>query len=308
MNSLVSIIVPCYNQAQFLPEALQSVLEQSYTNWECIIVNDGSPDDTERVAQEWLAKDSRFKYVYKENGGLSSARNAGLENAVGDYIQFLDCDDLIEREKLESSLHLLNSSDDENIKVVISNFRMFKITILDSTNPYCTLDSSKFNFQSLLMDWDDTFTIPIHCGLFQVSLFDTFRFPEHLKSKEDWVMWVSVFQHKCKALFIDKPYAFYRLNPKSMTQTKDMFPDVLKAIGYFKTILTDEELFEFLTHYISRNYKKNNELNRKIKVLKLSNSYQAGLLSKKVLSLLGLLNISKKIFPNILKFKSKLNQ
>ena len=84
MNPLVSIIVPCYNQAQFLPEALQSVLEQTHTNWECIIVNDGSPDNTEGVAQEWLVKDSRFKYVYKENGGLSSARNAGLDKVVGD--------------------------------------------------------------------------------------------------------------------------------------------------------------------------------------------------------------------------------
>lgn len=308
MNPLVSIIVPCYNQSQFLQEALQSVLNQTHTNWECIIVNDGSPDDTEKVAQTWLKRDSRFKYIYKKNGGLSSARNAGLDKVVGDYIQFLDCDDIIDEEKLKCSLELLKSHNAENNKVVISNFRMFKNTQLDSTDPYCVLDSSKFNFKSLLMEWDDTFTIPIHCGLFEASLFNDFRFPEHLRAKEDWIMWVSIFQHKCKALFIDKPYAFYRLNANSMTQTKDMFPDVLKAIGYFKTILTDEEFFDFLTHYISRNYKKNNELNRKIKVLKQSNSYQTGILSKKVLSLLGLLNIGKKIFPNILKFKSKLNQ
>ena len=77
-NPLVSIIVPCYNQAQYLPETLDSVLAQTYPYWECIIVNDGSPDNTEEIAKHYCEKDSRFKYVYKENGGLSSARNVSL--------------------------------------------------------------------------------------------------------------------------------------------------------------------------------------------------------------------------------------
>ena len=95
MNPLISVIVPCYNQAQYLDECLQSVLNQIYTDWECIIVNDGSPDHTEEVAKKWLEKDSRFRYIYKETGGLSSARNAGIKIAKGEWIQFLDCDDFI---------------------------------------------------------------------------------------------------------------------------------------------------------------------------------------------------------------------
>ena len=62
MSHLVSVIIPCYKQAHFLPDALLSILEQTYQNWECIIVNDGSPDDTEEVAQHWCKKDERFKY------------------------------------------------------------------------------------------------------------------------------------------------------------------------------------------------------------------------------------------------------
>ncbi len=89
---LISVIVPCYNQAQYLDECLQSVLDQTYQDWECIIVNDGSPDNTEEVAKKWLAKDSRFKYFYKENGGLSSARNAGIKDSIGQFIFFLDFD------------------------------------------------------------------------------------------------------------------------------------------------------------------------------------------------------------------------
>ena len=99
--TLISVIVPCYNQAQYLDECLQSVLDQTYTDWECIIVNDGSPDNTEEVAKKWVEKDPRFKYLYKENGGLSSARNAGIEIAEGEWILPLDADDKIGESYLE---------------------------------------------------------------------------------------------------------------------------------------------------------------------------------------------------------------
>ena len=87
MNPKVSVIVPCYNQAQFLAETLDSVLAQTHENWECIIVNDGSTDNTETVAMDYCDRDKRFVYLKKENGGLSSARNAGLDIAQGDYVQ-----------------------------------------------------------------------------------------------------------------------------------------------------------------------------------------------------------------------------
>lgn len=93
MNPQVSIVVSCYNYAQYLDEALQSILDQTYANWECIIVNDGSPDNTEEVAQKWVDKDFRFIYIYKKNGGVSSARNLGIEKARGEFIVTLDADD-----------------------------------------------------------------------------------------------------------------------------------------------------------------------------------------------------------------------
>ena len=106
----VSIIVPCYNQAQYLNEALQSVLGQTYTNWECIIVNDGSPDNTAAIAQEWVAKDDRFRYVYKENGGLCNARNTGISKAVGEYILTLDADDKYDITFIEKALHVMEKN------------------------------------------------------------------------------------------------------------------------------------------------------------------------------------------------------
>ena len=118
---LISVIVPCYNQAQYLDECLQSVLDQTYTDWECIIVNDGSPDHTEEIAKKWVEKDARFRYLSKENGGLSSARNAGIEIAKGEWILPLDADDKIGERYLE----LAEKEFENDYKVIYCTTKFF---------------------------------------------------------------------------------------------------------------------------------------------------------------------------------------
>lgn len=103
-NEKVSIIIPCYNQANYLPEALDSVFAQTYANWECIIINDGSSDNTDIVAQHYLMQDNRFKYIKQSNKGPAAARNAGIEYSCGEFILPLDADDLIEPSYLERAL------------------------------------------------------------------------------------------------------------------------------------------------------------------------------------------------------------
>lgn len=305
MNNLVSIIVPCYNQAQFLDEALQSVLDQTYTNWECIIVNDGSPDHTEELANKWVDRDNRFIYLHKENGGLSSARNAGLEVAKGEYIQFLDSDDWIAATKLELSISMLMTAIDKNVKIAISNFGRFIDKIDEPMVEYGCLNEECFNFDSMLYKWDETFAIPIHCALFEKTLFQNFKFPESLKAKEDWIMWVSLFYKDCKAVHVDEPLALYRRNPDSITMTKDMFPDFMRACEYFRDFLSVEEYNTFSLLLISRYYKLYEDYKCRLKATKDSNSHQTGLLIKKVLKTVGLLKLSKQFFPIILKFKTK---
>ncbi|MGI4022331.1 MAG: glycosyltransferase family 2 protein [Janthinobacterium lividum] len=104
---LVSVIIPCYNYGKFLSEALDSVLSQTYTNWECIVVNDGSTDNSEIIGKKYENNDSRFKYIYQKNAGHSSARNTALKVSKGKYIQFLDADDMLEREKLNLQVSLM---------------------------------------------------------------------------------------------------------------------------------------------------------------------------------------------------------
>ncbi len=199
-----------------MPAALDSVFLQTYKNWEVIIVNDGSPDNTEEVALRYCAKDPRFKYLKKENGGLSSARNAGLAAATGDLIQFLDSDDYIHPQKLQHSIDLMAQSPPADI--VVTNFKMFVETPADATEAFCDLKQEYLTFEHVLFGWDAVFNIPIHCGLFKADLFQAQPFAEHLKTGEDWLMWLSLFKNKPHAAYSGQPLAYYRNNPMSMTK------------------------------------------------------------------------------------------
>ena len=95
-QELVSIIVPIYNVENYLRQCLDSILSQTYQNFECLLINDGSPDHSADICREYVEKDSRFRYFEKENGGVSSARNLGIERSKGQYITCIDSDDWVD--------------------------------------------------------------------------------------------------------------------------------------------------------------------------------------------------------------------
>lgn len=215
-NLLVSIIVPCYNQAQYLDEALKSVLDQTYKHWECIIVNDGSQDNTEEVSEKWCEKDNRFKYVFQENKGLSSARNAGLEVAKGEYIQFLDSDDFLNIHKLERQLACFN----KNIDIVICDYFPFDEetgTFLRRRymNPFPDIISYK---NDIISKWESELSIPCHCILFKTKLLNlkTVKFDESLPNHEDWVFWVQLFYSSFGISNLKQSLVSYRIHGNSM--------------------------------------------------------------------------------------------
>lgn len=304
-DNLVSIIVPCYNQGKFLNHSLGSVFNQTYTNWECIVVNDGSVDNSEEIAKSWVDKDSRFKYYYKENSGVSATRNFALNKAKGSYIQFLDADDYLNEKKLELSLKALNKSNSTIEKLVITNFSMVTTDFKKELEPYCKLQDVIFDFENLLYKWNDTFSIPIHCGFFRTSLFQSIRFPENLSAQEDWIVWVRIFKQDIKAIFLDEPLVLYRKNPESRTKTKSLHDDQILAYEYFKTILNENEYDKLSKVLISRYYKDQETYKARLSEVKKSNPYQTGLMIKKVLKKVELLRLFRKLFPFFLKFKSK---
>lgn len=103
---VISIIIPVYNVEKYLRRCLDSVLNQTFQDWQAICVNDGSPDNSAKILEEYAKKDSRFVVVTKENGGLSDARNAGLPHAMGEYIMYLDSDDFIHPQTMEIAYYM----------------------------------------------------------------------------------------------------------------------------------------------------------------------------------------------------------
>lgn len=200
---VISVIVPCYNQAQYLDECLQSVLNQTYQNWECIIVNDGSPDNTEEVAEKWTEKDLRFKYLYKENGGLSSARNAGIEIAEGEWILPLDADDKIGNHYLE----LAEKEFDNDYTIIYCEAEFFGEKIGKWELP--TFEIKEMAFQNI-----------IFCSAF--FLKNTWKlvnkYDINLKHGwEDWDFWIGCLKtHNSKVFKIPAICFFYRVKRESM--------------------------------------------------------------------------------------------
>lgn len=208
MNTLVSIIVPCYQQAHYLPEALQSILDQSYVYWECIIVNDGSPDTTELVAKEWLEKDSRFKYLYKENGGLSSARNAGIKTSLGEFILPLDADDVLHPDYLRRMVPVLENKDTLAIVSCYTKFFINKIS-----NIVYELKPTGANYRDLMFE-----NKLIATSLYRrICWQEVGGYDETMKKGfEDWEFWLNVTKRGWEFQFLEEFLFYYRKAKKSM--------------------------------------------------------------------------------------------
>ncbi|MCU7551295.1 glycosyltransferase [Chitinophagaceae bacterium LB-8] len=240
----ISVIVPCYNQSKYLAECIQSLQAQAYLNWECIIVNDGSTDETESIASNLVKGDERVKYIKKGNGGLSSARNAGLKVSEGEYIQFLDADDVIGENKFDEAI---TAFDQNSCDLVISNFQCTTKNLEEILPSYCDLKGVNFSYESILLEWDKRYTIPIHCGIFKRSLLHDFHFNENLKAKEDWIMWLHIFKLTNRFVFIDKPHAKYRLHGNGLTNDAlHMYTNTVKAFRYINNQLEEKYKFDFL--------------------------------------------------------------
>lgn len=137
MNTLVSIIIPVYNAEKYLNRCLDSIIKQKNKNYEVLLVNDGSTDSSEKICEDYKTKDSRFKVFHKNNGGVSSARNVGLDYAIGEWVSFIDADDYVDEDFLSgldffSECDVLQKSSvsiSENGKIVYKR-RINSISIL----------------------------------------------------------------------------------------------------------------------------------------------------------------------------------
>jgi glycosyltransferase involved in cell wall biosynthesis len=206
-KSLVSIIMPAYNASLFIEETIQSVLAQTYINWELLVINDGSVDQTSAIVRK--IADVRIILIEQENLGVACARNNGLSNAQGEYITFLDSDDLWSKEKLQKQVELFELNSYKNLGLIYTDYRCFS---KNSANQCSCSDLNIYDkndlYKSLLVkDFIGTLTVMIRAEIIQnIGIFNPNFF-----GTEDWDYWIRIAKAYPIA-FIPQQLAYYRVH------------------------------------------------------------------------------------------------
>ena len=215
-KALISIIVPIYNVEKYLRQCLDSIQDQSYQNFECLLINDGSPDNSADICKEYVSKDPRFRYIEKENGGVSSARNLELEHSKGEYITFIDSDDWVDSDYLEV---LYKSLTDEKADVAVSTYKQFN---MDDNNYYVHsyqrgYEKKIFTGPELIDEFIalDTFdhSYRFVCGkLVRKCLLDKIAFNEKTTLGEDMEFWLKLYLISNKIVYVNRDSYVYRVD------------------------------------------------------------------------------------------------
>ena len=231
---LISLIVPIYNVENYLRMCLDSIANQTYSNIEVLLVNDGSPDGSGVICQEFVAKDSRFRYIEKANGGLSDARNVGIVRAQGEFLSFVDSDDWIEPTYVEDLYRAALLNDAE---VVVSNYKKidvkndcYWIHIFDDY--YETHYSGEELIQQLPALERKDFSFTTSWGiLFAHRLFEAISFPKG-KTIEDTRTNYRLFAESRRLTYIHKELYNYRVGVDSISSriTEKLLVDVLECL------------------------------------------------------------------------------
>lgn len=210
----ISVIVPVYNVEEYLKRCIDSIINQTYQNLEIILVDDGSPDNCPKMCDDYAERDGRIKAVHKENGGLASARNAGLKIADGAYITFVDSDDYIKSDMLEQMLALAKNNSADVVQIA---FEREKAGLNES-------EVSEKSIKTIIGDDNirlyalDRILRPEACGkLYKSELFKNIEFNSGIKYAEDVEFGLRFYKNvKCSVVSNEKMY-FYSVNPNSLT-------------------------------------------------------------------------------------------
>ncbi len=258
---LISIIVPCYNYGGYIAETLDSIRSQSFDHWECIIVDDGSTDNSKEVVANFVKEDARFIYIYQENKGLPGARNTGIKNAKGKFIQFLDSDDLLEKDKLKIQTDYLEKN--EELDLVYSDLMYFNdghldklLYSMDWLNAPWTLKKSG-NGKKLLKYFIISTPILVPMPILKTSSVRSINgFVENLRSCEDWDFWFRCANENFKFQYLNLPKtrSLVRIHASSMTKNRStMINSMIEVRGRFRTMLNDKKLIALNDKFLINN-------------------------------------------------------
>ena len=213
---LISVIVPVYKVEPYLERCVNSIINQTYKNLEIILVDDGSPDNCGKICDELAIKDNRIRVIHKENGGLSSARNAGLDIATGDYITFVDSDDYIENDYL---FYLLNALINSNSDIAICGMKT-----IDESEKIISIDAFLSNEIFNVKEIFEKILLPLKTAawgkLFSKKIISNYRFPEKIIHGEDLVFLANLIENDTKFITVKHAFYFYLKRKNSITTAK----------------------------------------------------------------------------------------
>lgn len=239
-NPLVSVLIPCYNQGEYLGEALDSLIAQTFPNWEAWVVSDGSTDSTEEVALEYASCDSRIHYLYQENAGPAAARNNGAAHSTGKYLLPLDEDDKLADTYIEKGVTCLEN-DDECALFYTKTQYFGALNNISHVPPYS--DYKEFLAHNCIFA----------TAMFRKSDFDSIGgYDDSWRiGLEDWEMFIRLLYPGKKVQFCDEVLFFYRKNPQNVTRTTNVISHENEIIWKIYTKHRDK-VFEFYGNPLER--------------------------------------------------------
>ena len=244
-NPLVSIIIPTYNRAHLIGETLDSVLAQTYQNWECMVGDDGSTDDTDELMKTYCEKDSRFIYAHRKKNmpkGANACRNLGLEKTKGEYIIFFDSDDLMTKEHIAAKLNAIQM---HNADYVVS-----KTKNLDGSSypkHYYAFKNKGLTANDYITHQTNWLTLDV---IIKKEVLQEIRFNESLQSGQEYNFYCKLVLKSVNCYFLDEYLSLRRMTPGSTRKSLDS-DFKLRASEFFKEM----ETFQDLDHRLDREVK-----------------------------------------------------
>ncbi len=213
-SSLISIIIPTYNRAHLIGETLDSVLAQTYQDWECIVVDDGSTDATGEVMVQYIEKDARIQYLERPSNkskGANACRNYGFEKSTGDYLQWFDSDDLMHPDKLKIKIGYALA---EKADIIVDTHTTEREIILNDNPKVEVFESADF-YVDYILGKKPVITNDV---MVKRALIGSLRFDENLHKAQEYEFYTRLFEQNLKYCFLDLPLSFYRESENSISK------------------------------------------------------------------------------------------
>ena len=245
-EKLVSVIIPAYNIEDYIGRCLDSIISQTYKNLEIIVVDDGSRDHTGEILDNYAKKDRRIKVIHKENGGVSSARNKGIEAAEGDYIGFIDGDDLIESEMYKTLVDLL---EEENADIAHCGYQMVfpdRIDYYHNTGKK-KIQTTEEGLKDLLSG--EMIEPGLVNKIYKKELIKNCRLDETVKINEDLLMNYQLFKLSQKSVYYDITLYSYMIRSRSATGANSLITkreDALRVLNQIKDDCINNNLLSII--------------------------------------------------------------